>query len=313
MTHPLNIWLCGLICCGQLVLGLGQDTLIQVSAQMTFLEDTVAVGKPFGIKLAITHPTEVVVLFPREADAFAPFEPVSVHAKPTKITGPLAYDEATIYIRTFDITPVQSLSLTYGYLSEGDTIWQKTETDSIKLVFRVDEANPTLMSFQGNVQPIQLNDPPNYVLIGGVTLLGILVVLGLIRILRAPANRYFASRKLQSEYLQIEKQRKALATVDDSSHKIESLNEIWKTYLDPSLQLNIKSLTRTELQGVLPKLTHLTPFQRDLLAEIALVGDQVLFAQMKADDQQLEYFRQALAPILLTEYERRKAEAKGNR
>lgn len=305
-----GIWL-GIMIGGMLPV-LSQVNIPYAEGTMQVMTDTTAIGRPLGVKLTLKHPKRIMVLFPREKKDFAPFEAVRIEAEPTRIEDNVAIDEATIYLRTFELDSIQYISLPYGYVVGQDTIWQRTTQDSVRIRFRVqDGAGAQMMNFQGTTQPLALSDPPNYFLIGGGIVLGFGLLLGLISILQRPFQRLMVRRRLLTGYNQIEKQRKQVAHMRSPALKVEVLNDLWKSYLDPQGKLYLKSLTRTELEEALPKLTHLRENQRDTLRQLAAEGDKILFANLPADPQQLETYRQALGPILEVEYERRLAALKG--
>lgn len=255
--------------------------------------------------MSLTHPEEMVVIFPRKEEAFQPFELVSSDVTPTKTKSGISVDAVRYRLRTFDLAPKQAVLLPYAYLIGSDTIQKFVRSDSLQILFRIPkgEESGNFQAFEGI---LTLPLPPNYSLwiLIGIILLILLFILAIF--LRQPLDRYLKLQRLKQEWMEVRKELKRLERHTDQSYQMDQLNHLWKEYLDQSDEIGLLSMTTTELQNNLPLLMFLTRSQKDILLKASQVGDQVIYAGESIPQEDFNTLIWELHEIIDTAYEERK-------
>jgi hypothetical protein len=115
-----------------------------VQVRSGFIEDSIIIGDRARIYLAAEYPSELNILFPDSTHNFAPFEYVRRVYFPTKTTGGRSYDSVVYHLTTFEVAPVQVLSLPVFQLNPGDSTTYYSPQDSILLTELVKNLPDTL-------------------------------------------------------------------------------------------------------------------------------------------------------------------------
>ncbi|MEZ4848373.1 MAG: hypothetical protein R3B93_07085 [Bacteroidia bacterium] len=284
----------------------GQD----IDARLFFIEDTMAVGKIVGLKMTISHPEDIVVVFPGKSADFFPFELVSYIPQPTQTDDGISVDMITYEVRSFELIPQQSLSLPFLYLKDKDTLSSYVTSDTILLNKRIPEASDQL-PYKTNDGIVSLEDPPNYMLIfsfifGGIA---ILVILGFF--LKKPLLRYLEVRKINGEWEKVKMELQQLDQNPDQVFVLEQLNDIWKKSLDPDDKLSLRAKTTTELQKDIFQLEHFTIEHHNILLKAAQSSDQVIYAGKVMDSPEISNLIRQVKQVLGIAYTRRMNDVKG--
>ena len=255
--------------------------------------------------MSISHPENIVIVFPQDEEDFQPFELVSRMAHPTQTRSGISVDAVQYQLRTFEMIPHQAVLLPYAYLIGTDTIRQFIRSDSLEILFRVaeDTETTTFEAFEGI---IPLSSPPNYhvwIVVGIV----LLILLGIASFaLRRPIDRYLKLQRLKQEWADIQRQFRKLEKYPEQASQFDQLNHLWKTYLDPKDKIGLRSMTTTELQNNLPLLMYLTRAQKDLLLTSAKMGDQVIYAGEEVPQEELKSLIWDLYEIIDAAYQERR-------
>lgn len=276
----------------------------EVLAILEFETDTVSIGRQIPLHLSISHPEDMVVIFPMGKSEFAPFELAGRDVKATETSDGFSVDAVTYQLRTFDLSPKQAIALSYGYIVGRDTIKEIIRSDSLRLNFHLQDDVET-GAFQSIDGVLPLSPPPNYSL---WTMVGVilLILIGVIAILlRRPIDRYLKLQRLKQEWIEVRKQLKRLGQDDDQSYQLDQLNHLWKSYLDPDDSIGFLSMTTTELKNNLPLLMFLTRTQKDILLQAAMAGDQVIYANEPIAKEEVDTLIWNLHEIIDTVYEER--------
>jgi len=289
-----------------LVLILGPYLWAQdIRVDLHFVSDTTAIGMPVGLRLEIQHPSDMVVLFPHQSKDFLPFERIRVEADPTFTQQGHSIDAATYWIRTFELRNTQHLRLPYGYVLEGDTVWGYTSTDSVRINHRVVDFDGSIeLVAQKGILPVDA--PPNYVMVTLATMGGIGLLALLIFALRKPFQRQLALRQLKRQYALLQRKLERVRSEKDVPTRVEALNSLWKSYLDPKDTYHLRSLTTTELKQRVKDLDHLAPHQQEVLLEASKLADRVIYAGQSIEGVEVNQLAAMLEPIFKQEFERRK-------
>ncbi|MEM6829470.1 MAG: hypothetical protein AAF551_03065, partial [Bacteroidota bacterium] len=98
-----------------------------------FVEDSLLIGENISFYITASYPPHLEMAFPDSNASFFPFEYAAKRFFPTKVINELAYDSTIYSLQSFEIDPVQYLSLTATILDGEDSTVIKTPIDSIYL------------------------------------------------------------------------------------------------------------------------------------------------------------------------------------
>ncbi|MEM7374725.1 MAG: hypothetical protein AAF587_39400 [Bacteroidota bacterium] len=279
----------------------GHSQAQEVLAILEFDTDTVSLGRPVPLHLSISHPEDIVVVFPVGKKEFEPFELAGRKVEPTLTDEGLSVDAVTYQLRTFDLAPKQAVSLSYAYVVGKDTIREIVRSDSLRLNFQV-HTDPDAGAFQTIDGVLPLSPPPNY---GLWTMLGVmlLILLGALAVLlRRPIDRYLRLQRLKQEWMEVRKQLKRLGQHSNQTYQLDQMNHLWKGYIDPDDAMGFLSMTTTELKNNLPLLMFLTRSQKDILLQAAMAGDKVIYANEQIPKDEVDSLIWNLHEIIDTVY-----------
>jgi hypothetical protein len=127
-----------LLCCSSKIEA--QDVFIRSG----FFMDSLTIGDKTGYYLAAEYPSSMNILFPDSTYNFAPFEYEKRTYLPTKTTAGRSYDSVVYYLSTFEIDPIQSLSLPVFQLNPMDCTAYVSRADTILLTELVKNLPDTL-------------------------------------------------------------------------------------------------------------------------------------------------------------------------
>ena len=292
-----------LLCLCLPVLAFGQRG--HISPSLTLSADSVSIGEIISVEVSVHHPTEAVIEFPSSRD-FSPFELVRSTATPTQTEQSVSQDVITYEIRTFSMAAKQSLDLPLLWYNGQDTGQIRLLSDTLFLRRRIETVHDSL-NYRFTINPIYLQDPPNYF---PSLLLGFFVLLGaslIVFLLRKPARRYWALRNLNRN---VERTKKALERLSGEQHQqiqLESLNMLWRSFLDPKMDLQLGAMTTTELIAGVQRLPFLTIEDHKALLKAATLRDEVSFAGNTVAKATIQDTIQALQRVVDRVYRHRKA------
>ncbi|MEM9340510.1 MAG: hypothetical protein AAGA66_17380 [Bacteroidota bacterium] len=187
--------------------------------------------------------------FPDSNASFFPFEYAAKRFFPTKVINELAYDSTIYLLQSFEIDPVQYLSLTATILDGEDSTVIKTPIDSIYLRALAPVVSDTTQLLT-NADYISVTRAFNYsllyIILGAVLIL--LVVLALV--FGKKILKYFKLRKLRKEYETFSQMLTAfireLKKRPDPDTAEYALNT-WKKYQEKLEQFPFTKLTTREI------------------------------------------------------------------
>lgn len=280
----------------------------EISATLEFLEDSMAVGKPVALRMAIKHPSDVVVVFP-EARDFSPFELISSAPEPTETLDGFSWDVVVYTVRSFILEDKQSLKLPYAYYEGKDTLRRFIRTDSIQLNRRVkggEDRDKFIM--QDGLE--SLEDPLNYfrifLLVSGVLSL----LLGFLLLLRKPIRRYLIIRRNRLEWMSFKRQLRDLENLADQPKLFDRLTQLWKGFLDPEDINGYRSMTTTEFKEALLENSQFTLEQQQVLVEAAQLADKSVYAGERIQPHQITNILVQIKNVMAHVYAERAKELK---
>jgi len=283
---------------------LGQRS--RIVSELSFLADSLALGKIVPIELRVIHPKEVSVIFPNHTANFRPFELVDFQAQPTIFTGNMVTDVAVYQVKSFDISDQQYLKLRFGSITGTDTNWQHTvDSDTIYFARNL-PAEFEDLEFKRFEELSALEEARSYRGLLAILTAVILILALLLLILRRPIQRYLAVRSHSLEWQGIKRQLKKLAQVQDQRIFFPAINKLWKAYLDPDNKMALLSLTTTELRTEISKLKYLTMEHQQNLIKTAVAADQVIYAGHSVEGLSSQEVSARIRKVMQTVFEIRK-------
>lgn len=281
----------------------------KVDALLTPIDKAVQVGRPFQVEIRVTHPSDVVVIFPDSARDFTPYEVHSGKAIPTE-TAEGESEDAKIYkLYTWEIDSIQYLQFPVRYVVDGDTETVMTNREAVMF-------QPVIAVYSDSLQVqlhenlVEIEEPINWVAI--LIILGILIVVGVLAGIGLSPSiaKWWRRRKIEREWRRFKEILNGIpAKIGQPETYISELNRIWKTYYDRDWKRALASLTTRELQGALPKVDSLDAQDREILVELSASADRILYAEQPIPEDQMRNLHGQVARIMEKEYQRRKEAA----
>ncbi len=254
--------------------------------------------------MSIQHPEDVVVEFPTGRD-FSPFELMSTNPRPTVTESGISRDVVDFNIRTFSLSPRQLLTLPYTWYGARDTGSSTLFSDTLFLHRNIASVNDSL-EYRYSLTPIVLEDPPNYlnILLATFAVILLLILAGLS--VRKPIQRFWAMRNLNRQSERVKKSLDRIALEQNQEIQLESLNSLWREYLDPQQKRQLGAMTTTELQQGIQKLSYLRIEDQKALLQAARLRDQVSFAGVSISKTEINAVIDSLKKIVDSTYTFRK-------
>jgi hypothetical protein len=298
-------------CMGLLLLGALPAWGQRAQALLDFQADSIDLGRPVALRLSVRRPPQMAVIFPRDPQAFAPFDWVRTEEPSSHSLEGNALESITYWVRSFEVRPQQSLALTLGYVSSGDTTWERIESDSVLLRERVPEPLEE-QQLRGSQARLPLSDPPDYSLI--FVLAGLLstLVLVLMALLRKPVQRYLRIQHNRNVWLGMRRALQQIGQEREQALQLTELNVLWKNMLDPSGKLGLRSQTSTELRPTL-EAQDLSAAGREVLLRILEAGDRVLYAGSALRAEEVQQLLQQMEQLLDEYFAKREQEIRRRR
>jgi hypothetical protein len=247
---------------------LNSSTAQNVTVRGGFFTDSLTVGDKTGFYLAAKYPSNLNVAFPDSSFYYGPFEFVSKRYFPTRTTAGESYDSVIYYLSTFEIEPIQTLSLPVFQLNAQDCTIYNTEIDTIQLI-ELAKNLPDTVTVQNvplkantiyeNV-PRHFNYPMLIIAISALLIVTVLVWIVFGRKIRKHfkmKKMFKAHRKfLEAFSHQVETIKGAFSPVN-TEHALAQ----WKRYMEqlesrPYTKLTTRETTRMENNEVLGRNLH---------------------------------------------------------
>jgi hypothetical protein len=227
----------------------------QVNVTGGFIADSITIGQPIAYYLTARYPQTVSILFPDSTYSFEPFEYISKRYFPTVTRQGTSYDSVVYLLRTFELAPVQRLSLPIFLPIATDSSRFYCPPDSVHLVHEVNALPPdtlplTALPLKTNTeyQLVQFlfNYPVLVILVGSILVTAIIGWL----VFGKRIKKYFRMKRLQKDY------KAFVSTFSGYTKNIRSqfnpqLAErslaLWKNYLEKLEQKPYTKLTTREM------------------------------------------------------------------
>jgi hypothetical protein len=243
-----------------------------------FLTDTIEVGKPVLFSLSFVHPAQNEVFFPDSTYNFGTFQVVSQQNFPSK-TKTIGTLDSTIYeLMSFDVTPVQLLSIPVFLYNGKDSTALLTVPDSIFLR----ESNLKVLSENRTLAPevslLALSKEINFSFLIGILGASILLIVSINWIFGFEIQKQWKLLKLQRRYLEyIQSYNKLMRNARDKNNikDAEKALIVWKNYLE---RLEKKPFATYTTREIMDNMTD------NLLADALKDMDGIVYGQAKSNN-----------------------------
>jgi len=242
----------------------GQDVLVRSG----FFKDSLRVGDQTGFYLTAEYPSNLSILFPDSAYNFSPFEYERRSYFPTRTANGKSYDSVIYYLSTFEIDPVQSLSLPVFQLNPMDCTAVTSPRDTILLTELVKNL-PDSVSAQ--TLPLKVNTAYqdvlylfNYPVL--ILVVGVLIVVTVVTwiVFGKRIRKHFRlkrMRKAHQKFLEAYNGHVEAVKTAFSAITTESALSQWKKYMEqlearPYTKLTTRETLRLEKNELLGKNLH---------------------------------------------------------
>jgi hypothetical protein len=219
-----------------------------------FLSDSVRIGSPIYYSLSYRHSPDEVVIFPDTNYRFAPFELLDKQFFPTRTNASGSLDSVVYRLMSFEIDPVQSLSLPVFIISEKDSTPFFADPDTVLLKEMISVPVDTL-SLKANTRFLPLKQETSFALFYLIAL-GLLVLFGLLFLLfgKQVRNRYrlYRLQKRHLTFLQEFRQIRGAVGQSDNVLMLEKMVVLWKQYIETLSNKPYSTYTTKEISDRIP-------------------------------------------------------------
>ncbi len=298
-----HYWLAGLLLTTGLAASAAAGTGTRPGPVGRFSRTVVEVGQPLDYILSYQHDPAEEVVFPDSLAAFGPFEYAGRRWLPTRTENGRSLDRAVYHLRTFSLTPVQTLQLPVLVLrGANDTLRLLTPVAQVQLhrlapTLPANADTPPVLRAGNQVLPLAPAFNYPFWLAGLLALLalggGAWALYG-----RRWQQRYgrYKRRKNHVYFLTQFARNAERFTLSRSAPLVERTVALWKNYLSSLEDNNLNSLTTKELTEY---------FNNDEDVRRALrATDRVVYGNLVSEDaQEVDAAFQRLRDFAARQYE----------
>ncbi len=285
--RSIRIVLVVLVWCAVQLSAVAQE--IKVTAG--FVKDSVQLGEAVSFYLTARYPQNVMALFPDSTFTFSPFEFEGKQFFPTRTTDGTSYDSAVYQLSTFEIDPVQYLSLPVYVTTARDCTLYESVRDSIHLIEQIkipasDTATLNQLTLKSNTLYERVFTEFNVLILMIVVTVLIAAILVTWIFFGKKIIRYFRLRKLRKKHqmflTEYDNQFQDISAAF-SREKTEYILSTWKKYLE---QLEHKPFTKLTTREV--KALENDPVMSEALSKI----DNVIYGHQTSVNETLTTLQQ---------------------
>lgn len=219
------------------------------------LAEKIEVGKPFKFALSYLNTDNNEVFFPDELYNFGPYELVGQEFFVSKTTERGTLDSIIYKFVTYEVNPVQIISLPVFVKNEKDCTAVFSVPDSIRIKLLTKGAQPDSLTVKPETTLMaiekQINFPAVFVTLGVLLLLFIVIFtffgLTLRRYWRL-LKLFISHRDFRLSFLRIKKSVRDKNQIKD----VEKATVLWKKYLEKLLKLPFATYTTKEILDTIP-------------------------------------------------------------
>jgi hypothetical protein len=214
-----------------------------------FVEDSLKIGMEVHYYVTAKYPPQMDLILPDSSAKIPGYELIATYYTPTILREEQAFDSVVYHLASFEIAPVQYLTLPARVARGKDTLTMRTPMDSIFLVELVAAASDTT-ALKQNTSFIDVPATFNTPLLAYISLGILLLLLLLLAIFGKRMKRYLFLRKLRKQHLhftgEMERWIQALKKEGTPETAEKALHQ-WKSYLEKLERLPYTKLTTKEI------------------------------------------------------------------
>jgi hypothetical protein len=223
--------------------------------QGRFLTDSLLLGLPVQYALSYRHPVVEDVFFPDSTHDFSPFQLLRRQYFPTRTNRQGSLDSVVYTLVSFEIEPVQRLSLpVYRYNGRDCTaVWARPDSVVWRQLIRGKITAGTRLRTDAQVR--HLNPRFNYpyaLLVGFGLLVGGGLIYGLFGQALRRQWRLYQMQRRHGEFMRSFQRLSRGITARTGTANVERAMVLWKKYLERVERRPVTSLTTRELIGAFP-------------------------------------------------------------
>ena len=221
----------------------------EVKPKGVFLVDSAKIGEQIPYSLSIRYPKQMEFLFPDSNYNFFPFEFISKNFFITRTDSLVSVDSAIFYLSTFEVEPVQKLSLPVFMIFQGDSVVLSPPADSIYLKALIDQI-PDSLNIKANSEYSEVFFDFNYpYLLMGVGGFMLLFVIVLLLFGKSIKRQYLLFRLKRNHSRFTQKFDLLIADLKSSTGSLdpEEVLVTWKKYMEKLGNIPYTKLTTKEI------------------------------------------------------------------
>ncbi|SOE21643.1 hypothetical protein SAMN06298216_2100 [Spirosomataceae bacterium TFI 002] len=212
-----------------LVLSICTQIAFAQKPKLTFLQDSIGLGKVALVSMTYTHGADLDVFFAQSPDLFKPFELVGVEALETKTTGGQSTDSVIYSVKTFEVNPIQTLQLPIWQIIDGDSSRIMSNLDTLLLKFLIPDSLLATADFKTRSSYIPTKSKLNYPLLLR-WLIGLFSFVAFFFLfLKRPLERLLLKWRFRQKHYRFTQQfRKAMKTAEELPASLD----LWKKHME---------------------------------------------------------------------------------
>ncbi len=281
---------------------MNQTIFGQTKVSLSWLQDSIAIGKIARVSLVAKHPENVLIAFPDSNLDFLPYTYREVQTFPTKTENGISTDSAIYSILSFEIDSLQKIKLPiYEISSQGDSTQVWSNEDQILFSSLVPNPDPKL-AFRPNANLAQLPFEVNWLALLIFVLIFSIIFIGLIFAMRTPIKKYLRKRKLKKEWNKVLLEWKKTIENKNEAELLRNINFLFKNWLQPDFELYLASLTPSELNKYFQNNNLLNADNKVNIIEASKLEEKIYFAGEKTSIENIQVIYMKLYEIMETFY-----------
>jgi hypothetical protein len=215
-----------------------------------FLADSIHLGELIYYSVVFKHQANQEVFFTDKSYNYQPFEFVDKFYFPTETKAGISTDSAVFQLRTFNIKPVQYISIPIYLLGKNDSISLFSERDSVFLVSEI-KGNIANLTLKDNAKLIPMKVKVNlfqlFLQIGTIVLIAVLWWLIFGNIVKSQL-KIFSIYRSHNEF---KKTFNRYTNTVSKANLVKALTH-WKRYMGKLQKKSFKTMTTPEIINEMP-------------------------------------------------------------
>lgn len=279
------------------VVGIAQDIQVQIYAET----DSVQIGIPFRVRVSVTHRADLPVIFPDTSAYTTPYDIYAIEPEDAVTKDSLSTDARTYLLQSFEVEPVQYITIPIGVVSGKDTIWVTPEPDSVQFVGMISilPEKPKPLRHSGFYNVDDQIDPFELTVFivavaSALTLLGFALRKPVMRML----YRWRCKRVHQHFYRELVNLSGGNLSQPEFLHQAGLLV---RRYFETRVHDFLPSFSTSEFTAWMRRHPEIAADDQDFLTKIQLQGDLALYAGIEPSGLNKEFVIRRVGGIFRTE------------